>query len=261
MAPVSLRRLSLCIGGLCLVFVFGGIVFAHLERDAELAEYKKNQFFYRQMRAMYEFKHCEEDWFKDMEFCRQQESFHELLKDFFTRSGNSMEDEHKWTFFGSIFFVSTLVTTLGYGALHPKTHEGMVATLVIGIIGIPMCAYALSLWGRFAVTCCVTDVHRYTKSPLVLFGSIFLAAMVGGGVVFMALEGWSLIDGLYFSACTMMTIGFGDVMPSYVASKVVTMAFIALTLGFGASLVAVLSHNVEASGDKFVKWYGATSST
>eukprot|EP00397_Hematodinium_sp_SG-2012_P033993 GEMP01036405.1.p1 GENE.GEMP01036405.1~~GEMP01036405.1.p1 ORF type:complete len:271 (+),score=55.13 GEMP01036405.1:259-1071(+) len=260
MAFASGRRLSISLGSLALMFACGGIVFSVLEREAELREYKKNQFFYRQMRSMYEFKHCKEPWFRDMEFCKKQEEFHELLKQFFARNDNNLEDQQKWTIFGAIFFVMTLVTTLGYGTLHPITTHGMVFTIMFGMIGIPTMAYALSLWGRYAVTLCLSfeQLKKQAERPVLLWGTIFIMFVVGGALCFIALEGWTPIQAVYFTACTMMTIGFGDVLPTYVASKIFTMVFIVCTLGFGASLIATLTQNVEVQGRKFAQWYGST---
>lgn len=58
-------------------------------------------------------------------------------------------------------------------------------------------------------------------------------------VVFHNLEGWSLLDSLYFSAITLATVGYGDFTPKTVAGKLLTIAYI--FVGFGL-LVALLTH-------------------
>jgi hypothetical protein len=48
-----------------------------------------------------------------MNLCKNQAKFDFVLKRFFERTGNEMEDTQRWTFFGSAFFSVTLATSLG----------------------------------------------------------------------------------------------------------------------------------------------------
>merc|ERR1719174_3031049 len=100
---------------------------------------------YDRMQELYQFSHCSEPFFSHMEFCKNQQKFDERLNALFTRSGNGFDDEHRWTFIGSVFFVNSLVTTIGYGSMYPRTPGGMIFTLVFGILGIPVMAYTLRL--------------------------------------------------------------------------------------------------------------------
>jgi hypothetical protein len=75
----------------------------------------------------------------------------------------------------------------------------------------------------------------------ILSGVLF--AMVGPGLLIGQIEGWRIFDALYFTFVTGLTIGYGDLTPRHVVSRllaiVIGLAGIMLT-----GLVAALS--VEA---------------
>ncbi len=53
------------------------------------------------------------------------------------------------------------------------------------------------------------------------------ASMVGvGTVAYHLLEGWSLLDSLYFSVVTLATVGYGDLTPTTVPAKLFTVGYI-----------------------------------
>lgn len=260
-----LSHFVLCLLTLTILYGIGGFVFSRLEREAELASYEKNRFFYEQMKELYSFDHCKDPWFKDMDFCKNQGEFHGMLQDFFERNGNEMKDHEKWTFFGSMFFVSTLVTTLGYGSLHPLTPGGQLFTIVFGLIGIPLMGYALSFIAHLVLEVWMPlyrGLDMKTRRILVLSALVPFFILMGG-IMFMLLEPWTYLEACYFSACTLFTVGFGDYLPSHVGSKLATMIFIFFGLGVAASLIAVLVLQVEERGERFAStmgdWYDTLS--
>eukprot|EP00928_Gymnodinium_smaydae_P021870 TRINITY_DN18566_c0_g2_i1.p1 TRINITY_DN18566_c0_g2~~TRINITY_DN18566_c0_g2_i1.p1 ORF type:complete len:306 (-),score=82.43 TRINITY_DN18566_c0_g2_i1:31-948(-) len=256
--------LSWCVATLLLLYAVGGAVFSSLEREAELDIYKRNQAFYTQMRELYEFDRCGEPPFSGMDFCHKQQEFNSVLKEFLERGGTEMEDREKWTFFGSAFYVTTLVTTLGYGNLHPQTSGGQLFTVIFGIVGIPAMGYVLSRIGQFVVEvwmpACPLTLETRSKRVVVLW-CLMLVLVLSGGALFSFLEGWSFLNACYFSTCTLLTVGFGDLLPGRSISRMVTVVFIFAGLGVAASLVALLQIHVEIKGEHFAKkldsWYGA----
>ncbi len=78
---------------------------------------------------------------------------------------------------------------------------------------------------------------------LALLAALFI---VIGTFLFMALEGWSLVDSLYFTVSTILTVGYGDVHVTHDFSKVVAVVYMLLVvpfvLGF-IELVAELIHD------------------
>jgi hypothetical protein len=75
----------------------------------------------------------------------------------------------------------------------------------------------------------------------ILSGVLF--AMVGPGLVIGRIEGWRIDDALYFTFVTGLTIGYGDLTPKHVVSRL-----LAVMIGFAGivltGLVAAVS--VEA---------------
>ena len=75
----------------------------------------------------------------------------------------------------------------------------------------------------------------------ILSGVLF--AMVGPGLVIGRIEGWRIDDALYFTFVTGLTIGYGDLTPRHVVSRL-----LAVMIGFAGivltGLVAAVS--VEA---------------
>ena len=54
---------------------------------------------------------------------------------------------------------------------------------------------------------------------------LLLVILLIGTAVFHNLEDWSLLDSFYFTSTTLMTIGYGDLVPTHNASKLATVAF------------------------------------
>jgi len=51
------------------------------------------------------------------------------------------------------------------------------------------------------------------------------SVLLTGMLIFSMLEGWSLIDSLYFVTMTATTVGYGDLIPSTNISKIMTILF------------------------------------
>lgn len=214
-----------------------------------MEKYRKNRFFYRQMQKMYNFKGCDEDpWFSKMDLCKNQDKFDVVLKNFFERTGNEMGDLEKWTPSGALFFIFTLSTSLGYGNLHPITQEGKVFTMLFAVVSIPLMGYCLAL-----VATLLLQARRNWGGPLqndsLLFGCfVFFALITVAGALLYSVwlePSWTFIEGLYFSACTLMTIGFGDYAPTGRASQLFTVFYIFFGLGVASTFIALLTRKVE----------------
>ena len=68
------------------------------------------------------------------------------------------------------------------------------------------------------------------------------ATMVAAGtVVYSALEGWTLIDSLYFSVVTLATVGFGDLTPTTDVAKLFTVGYIIIGIGILAAFASELT--------------------
>ena len=69
---------------------------------------------------------------------------------------------------------------------------------------------------------------------------ILLTLLAGATLFYWSIEGWSIIDSLYFSVMTMSTIGYGDLVPTSTFSKLFTIIFALLSIGMFVALVSKL---------------------
>jgi hypothetical protein len=238
--------------GLSVFYTIGAITFVAVERENELFTYEINQVLYNDMKSMYQFKHCDDSSFKNLAFCRDQREFSEILEEFFNDHGNSVEDKEQWTYLGSVFFLTQLTATIGYGNTACATTLGKMLTVVFLIVGMPLMGYVI-------FTTAVLDQYltrKLSKSMGISIDSdnkqiamllvLFAVFLLLGSLVFHVLEGWTYLEALYFSFTTLTTIGFGDYLPSTHASKIFAIFYIILGLGNCASIIAVLTVKIVA---------------
>lgn len=68
-----------------------------------------------------------------------------------------------------------------------------------------------------------------------------LALIISGTIIYSQLEGWNLVDSLYFTVMTLTTIGYGDLVPSYSLSRLFTVFYAITGVGtflYTASIIA-----------------------
>jgi hypothetical protein len=69
------------------------------------------------------------------------------------------------------------------------------------------------------------------KERIFFLACLIALLLVGGTIVYSVLEGWNIIDSLYFSTVTLTTIGYGDMYPTTYASKLFTVFFVLSGVG------------------------------
>ena len=83
---------------------------------------------------------------------------------------------------------------------------------------------------------------------------LLLNLMFLGTMFYWRVEGWSLVDALYFSVMTMSTIGYGDLVPSSDFSKLFTVLFtltgVAAFAACGGKLVEIVLKRKEIRQEK-----------
>ena len=154
---------------------------------------------------------------------------------------NASEDEAEcvyWDRVNSLFFSFTVVTTIGYGHLYPRTPEGRVACLLYAILGVPLNAiligslgavftarfqqYKRLLWSSLGSD--DKDTVMWARVMKVLVESIIFTLfftsvlMLIPAAIFTSLENneagdWDYLNSVYFTFITLSTIGFGDMVP------------------------------------------------
>ncbi|MGA7097259.1 MAG: potassium channel family protein [Acidimicrobiia bacterium] len=75
----------------------------------------------------------------------------------------------------------------------------------------------------------------------------FIGVIGVGTVFYKFVEGWSWVDSVYFTVVTLTTVGFGDLHPTQDISKVFTIVFILVGVGF---ILAVLNFLVTRTAQR-----------
>jgi hypothetical protein len=96
------------------------------------------------------------------------------------------------------------------------------------------------------------DVWSDTRVRGLMF---FTLSMIGlASVTFWLLEGWTLLDAVFFSVVTISTVGYGELVPQTVPGKIFAMLYILVGLGVfvaAASAVAeALMRRQQQDGDR-----------
>lgn len=130
---------------------------------------------------------------------------------------------NNWNWPNAVIFAATVITTIGYGNIAPKTPSGRVFCIFYGLFGVPLCFTWISELGKFfggrakhlgwyltkkGVTLRKTQL---TCTAVFLLWGVLIHLVIPP-FVFMTQEGWTYIEGLYFSFVTLTTIGFGDLV-------------------------------------------------
>jgi hypothetical protein len=75
----------------------------------------------------------------------------------------------------------------------------------------------------------ITDFVKDKEYRELLITSVIVLAV--GTAIFHYLEGWSILDSLYFCIITLTTIGYGDLAPQTDIGKIFNMIYIIIGLG------------------------------
>jgi voltage-gated potassium channel len=90
---------------------------------------------------------------------------------------------------------------------------------------------------------------------LVAFVLIILAS---GTFFYSQIEGWRLIDALYFSVTTLITVGYGDLTPKTDLGKLFTIVYLFTGVGVILGFINIVAHH--ASNQNPVKGFFSDSS-
>ncbi|KAM9315660.1 potassium channel subfamily K member 5 [Gastrophryne carolinensis] len=128
---------------------------------------------------------------------------------------------NNWNWGNAVIFAATVITTIGYGNVAPKTSAGRLFCVFYGLFGVPLCLTWIGALGKFFagrakrlgkfLTRRGVSLRKaqITCTAIFIFWGV-LVHLVIPPFVFMITEQWDYIEGLYFSFITITTIGFGD---------------------------------------------------
>jgi hypothetical protein len=80
--------------------------------------------------------------------------------------------------------------------------------------------------------------HNPVRFRLVINLIILLAVLVFGTIGFMFIEGRSFVDALYYIIVTMATVGYGDIVPTTPAGKIISIVLIVTGVGTFLGVIA-----------------------
>ncbi|CEF63703.1 Two pore domain potassium channel family and Two pore domain potassium channel, TWIK family and Two pore domain potassium channel domain-containing protein [Strongyloides ratti] len=211
--------------GFLVIFIYlliGTIVFVKIEAPVERIQYEA----YKEFRAAWE------DKLTNLGMKLEDiDNLFSNIKDA-ALSGVWIEknetSESNWTFGQTFFFCGTLISTVGYGKISPKTHYGKLFTIVYCIIGIPITLSFLS-----ALVLRLRQPSNYLKNKLssklshifhhfqiqyihlaVISIIVLVTAFIIPSYIFSHIEtDWSFLDAFYYCFVSLTTIGLGDYIP------------------------------------------------
>ena len=85
----------------------------------------------------------------------------------------------------------------------------------------------------------IWDLFKQPKYRALIIWVIVLLAI--GTIFYNQVEGWGVLDSLYFSVITLSTVGYGDLTPTTSAGKVFSIVYILFGLSLLASFVSMLA--------------------
>ncbi|KAF5271177.1 hypothetical protein FQR65_LT05321 [Abscondita terminalis] len=175
-----------------------------------------------------------------------------------------------WSFYHSIFFVLTVVSTIGFGSLSPTTPFTRVFMIVYGIIGIPINGIVVITMGEyFGATFrkiyrrwkTEDEIRAYSTTGLILRvlgysipGFALLIIIPSAIIVFY--EGWTFDRAIEFAFGTLTTIGTGQYIPGtiqkeqedfvYTLYKAFLLIWIIIGLGYLAMFFTFITEGLQS---------------
>ncbi|XP_064408054.1 potassium channel subfamily K member 4 [Latimeria chalumnae] len=140
-------------------------------------------------------------------------------------TGNVTNTGTNWDFGSAFFFAGTIITTIGYGNISPKTDWGMIFCIFYALVGIPMFGILLAGVGDHLGSALrkgigkIEDIFlKWQVSPtIVRVISAVLFILIGcllfvvvPTLIFQRIEGWKTLESIYYVIITLTTVGFGD---------------------------------------------------
>jgi len=81
-----------------------------------------------------------------------------------------------------------------------------------------------------------------------------ISVLIGGTLFYHWMEGWGWIDSLYFCVISLTTVGYGDLVPVKLVSKVFTIFYllggISILLGCSNAIAAHRSQHIDGKSDE-----------
>jgi voltage-gated potassium channel len=84
----------------------------------------------------------------------------------------------------------------------------------------------------------VNSIWRSLRDPeFQALSSLVAMTLLSGTLFYRSVEGWSLLDSLYFCVATLTTVGYGDFYPTTPYGKIFTIFYLFVGVGLIAAFV------------------------
>ncbi|XP_042633478.1 potassium channel subfamily K member 10-like [Cyprinus carpio] len=141
--------------------------------------------------------------------------------------GDTSYNSSHWDLGSSFFFAGTVITTIGYGNIVPRTEGGKIFCILYAIFGIPLFGFLLAGVGDQLGTIFVKSIakvekmfrrkHNQISQTKIRVASTLLFILAGcilfvtiPAFIFKHIEGWTGLEAIYFVVITLTTVGIGD---------------------------------------------------
>ncbi|XP_075699670.1 potassium channel, subfamily K, member 16-like [Rhinoderma darwinii] len=211
----GLIKSALLAGGFFVYLLVGAMVFQMLEQDKET--YVKMNTERHRLDFLKNYTCLTEDALKHLINVITDAVKHGINP---LLNGTS-EKRTNWDFSSAFFFAGTVVTTIGYGTISPRTAGGQIFCVIYALFGIPLNVIVLGQVGKLlsrwceSLGKCLLKKGMGKKKAKILTIIFFLVTgvIVFLGIpplVFRATEEWTYREGVYYAFISLSTIGFGD---------------------------------------------------
>ncbi|KAL1234762.1 TWiK family of potassium channels protein [Trichinella pseudospiralis] len=129
--------------------------------------------------------------------------------------------DQEWNFAAALFFVLTTLTTIGYGDVTPLTKEGRIFCICYCIVGIPLFLVTTANTAKF-----LSSGVYYLYVRYILIKEKLLKTCSCWWTLMQQIEPWAFIDSLYFTTISILTVGFGDIVPTVFHSLYIPVVYI-----------------------------------
>ncbi|XP_028853817.1 potassium channel subfamily K member 10b [Denticeps clupeoides] len=203
-----------------LYLVGGGLVFHVLEQQFET----KQKGTIMQKKGAFLQKHT----------CVSPDELDDLIKQAIDSAnagvspiGNTSFESSYWDMLSAFFFAGTIITTIGYGNIAPSTEGGKIFCICYSIFGIPLFGFLLAgicdqlgtilvksilkverMFRQRHIQISQTQIRVTSTILFILAGCIVFVTIPA--FIFKHIEGWSVLDSIYFVVITLTTVGIGD---------------------------------------------------
>ncbi|XP_023310000.1 potassium channel subfamily K member 1 isoform X2 [Anoplophora glabripennis] len=222
----GLWRFLLFLSGYLLFLVLGASVFSAIEGPEELQKVQS----LRNLRATFLNNHS----------CVSDQALEDLISEVVKASNRGVSairnatGEPNWSFGQSLFFSSTVVTTIGYGHVTPLSRTGKIFCIIYAMIGIPMTLVLLSALVERLLIPTIWLLqwlnsrlgHLYQPFNIRILHLLIIVAILVGffllvpAAAFASIEPeWDYLDSFYYCFISLTTIGLGDYIPGDTADQ------------------------------------------